>query len=319
MYSANDPTSQLALQGMRIRLSQKRKQPDQRSVTDLIALAVCPRNAHFFSEGRYPINTPSAVKGRLLHRTIKNLHDHYQVAQQQGNLNWIPDGKAALEEYRVVENAAKVQGYPPLAFKQSEQLQQMLHTFHAVEAHQFYPHIRSAEVPLSWLWENAPGRPVLLEGKVDVVFTRNKSGIALWDYKTTKQPQRGSHEFRTYQRQMKLYAFLYRQCYKETPQETALYFMQELAGKTPPTERPLRALYQVPVADDEDVLDWLYDMLTKELEREEKNQWNPPPPEEVPPQVCHNCGIRLSCPSFKASFPWEPGGEQDDSLEPFEL
>jgi PD-(D/E)XK nuclease superfamily len=319
MHSGNDPASQLVLQGMRIRPSEKRNQPDQRSVTDLIALAVCPRNAHFFSEGRYPINTPSAVKGRLLHRTIKNLHDHYQVARQQGRIDWIPDGAAALEEYRVVENAAKVQGYPPLPLKQSEQLQQMLHTFHAIEARQFYPHIRSAEVPLSWLWEKAPGRPVLLEGKVDVVFTRNKSGIALWDYKTTKQPQKGSHEYQTYRRQMKLYTFLYRQCYKETPQETALYFMQELAGQTPPTERPLKALYQVPVDDDEDILDWLYDVLTKELEREEKNQWNPPPPEEVPPQVCHNCGIRLSCPSFKAPFPWDSGAEPDDSLEPFEL
>jgi hypothetical protein len=154
---------------------------------------------------------------------------------------------------------------------------------------------------------------------VDVVFTKNKSGIALWDYKTTKQPQSGSHEFWIYQRQMKLYALLYRKCYQETPQETALYFMQELAGKTPPTERPARALYEVPVDDDDDVLDWLNNELTKELEREAKNQWNPPQPEDIPPQVCHNCGIRVSCSSFKASFPWDEDGEQDDSLEPFEL
>lgn len=319
MPSGNDPASQLALKGMRIELPQKPNQPDQRSVTDLIALAVCPRNAHFFSEGRYPINTPAAVKGRILHRTIKNLHDQYKVAQQRGDTDWIPDGETALEEYRVVENAAKMQGYPPLPLKQSEQLQQMLRTFHAIEARQFYPHILSAEVPLSWLWEDAPVRPVLLEGKVDVVFTKNKSGIALWDYKTTKQPQSGSHEFWIYQRQMKLYAFLYRKCYQETPQETALYFMQELAGITPPTERPSRALYEVPVDDGDDILDWLYNELTKELEREAKNQWNPPPPEEVPPQVCHNCGIRVSCSSFKASFPWDKDGEQDDSLEPFEL
>ncbi len=197
ILDGNNPATRLSAHGMCIRPVLSPDQPDSRGVTDLIALTICPRNAHFFSEGRYPKNTPSAVKGRILHRTIKNLHDRYQAELHRGNSNWIPDGEAALEEYRVVENAAKVQGYPPLSFKQSQQLQQMLRTFHTIEARQFYPRIQAAEVSLSWLWDEAPGRPVLLEGKVDVVTTLDKSGIALWDYKTTKQPQRGSHEFPT--------------------------------------------------------------------------------------------------------------------------
>ncbi|GHO71202.1 hypothetical protein KSC_100940 [Ktedonobacter sp. SOSP1-52] len=41
-------------------------------------------------------------------------------------------------------------------------------------------------------------------------------------YKTGKQPQPGSPELRSYQRQMKLYAFLYRRCFKITPQETVV-------------------------------------------------------------------------------------------------
>lgn len=319
----NNPAFHLAAQGVRIKDSDKRDQPSRRAVTDLITLNICPRNAHFFSEGRYPMNTPPAVMGRLLHRTIKNLHGRYLAAQYQGHTDWIPDEKAVLEECQIVEEAARMQGLPQPFPEQRAQLRRMLRTFHAIEAQWFYPRIQAAEVSLSWLWEDAPGGPVLLEGKVDVVFLqeKNEPGIALWDYKTGKQPQVGSPELRSYQMQMKLYAFLYRKCRRVSPQETALYFMQEVAGKIPPTERPPKALYQVLVSDDDDddVLEWLGDVLTKEQECEESNQWNPPPPGEVPQQMCQNCGVRWSCPSFKEPFPWEPGGKQDDHLELFDL
>jgi hypothetical protein len=29
--------------------------------------------------------------------------------------------------------------------------------------------------------------------------------------------------------------------------------------------------------------------------------------------------VRWSCPSFKEPFPWEPGGNQDNPLEPSDL
>jgi len=324
MSFGDNPAFLLAEQGIRIRTTHRVDQHSRRAVTDLITMNICPRNAHFFSEGRYPTNTPPAVMGRLLHRTIKNLHGRYLAAQRQGPADWIPDEQAVLEECQVVEEAARMQGLPQLFPEQHAQLQRMLHTFHAIEARWFYPRIQAAEVSLSWLWEEAPGGPVLLEGKVDVVFTQGENslpGIALWDYKTGKHPQVGSPELRSYQQQMKLYAFLYRQCFKQIPQETALYFMQELAGKIPPTERPSRALYQVPVTadDDEDVLEWLGDVLTKERECEERNQWDPPPPGEVPQRMCQNCGVRWSCPSFKEPFNWEQGGKQDDPLEPLDL
>lgn len=324
MNFGNNPALRLAEQGLRIRTPQRADQHVRRAVTDLITMNICPRNAHFFSEGRYPTNTAAAVMGRLLHRTIKNLHGRYLAAQHQGPADWLPDEQAVLEECQVVEEAARMQGLPQLFPEQHQQLQRMLRTFHAIEARWFYPRIQAAEVSLSWLWENAPGGPVLLEGKVDVVFTQGEKtppGIALWDYKTGKHPQVGSPELRSYQQQMKLYAFLYRQCFKQNPQETALYFMQELAGKIPPTERPSKALYRVPVTDDddEDILEWLGDVLAKERECEERNQWDPPPPGEVPQRMCQSCGVRWSCPSFKEPFNWESGGKQDDPLEPFDL
>ncbi len=123
------------------------------------------------------------------------------------------------EECQVVEEAARMQGLPQLFPEQREQLRQMLRRFHEIEARWFYPRIQAAEVSLAWLWEKAPGGPVLLEGKVDVVFLQEgedaQQRIALWDYKTGKQPQIGSPELRSYQQQMKLYAFLYRQCFKQ--------------------------------------------------------------------------------------------------------
>src|SRR5579864_2241497 len=259
--NGDHPALRLAAQGVRIRPQEKQDQPRGRAVTDLVLFNLCPRSAHFFSEGRYPSHTLPAVMGRILHRTIKHLHGHYREAQLRGDSHWIPDAQTVLEECRIVEEAARLQGLPSLFPDQRDQLQQMLLSFHALEAAWLYPRIRTAEVPLSWVWEQAPGGPILLEGTVDVVFLQqgnSQSSIALWDYKTGRCPQRGSPELRAYEQQMKLYAFLYRKCFNETPQETALYFMRELVRRTPPTARPPRALYQVPVTDydDEDVLEW---------------------------------------------------------------
>ena len=71
--------------------------------------------------------------------------------------------------------------------------------------------------------------------------------------------------------------------------------------------------------DDEDVLEWLFDVLTKEVACEEQNRWDPPPPREVPQQTCRNCGVRWSCSSFKQPFPWESGGNEDDAQDPLDL
>jgi len=323
--NGDHPVLRLAAQGVRIRTPEKQDQPRGRAVTDLILFHLCPRNAHFFSEGRYPSHTPPAVIGLILHRTIKHLHGRYLAAQLQGDAHWMPDEETVLEECRIVEEATRLQGLPQLFPDQREQLQHMLSTFHTLEAAWLYPRIQAAEVPLSWVWEQAPGGPILLEGTVDVVFLQQgdnrQPGIALWDYKTGKAPQRGSPELRSYEQQMRLYAFLYRRCFNVSPQETALYFMRELVKRTPLTARPPRALYQVPVTDDddEDILEWLGDVLTKEVACEEQNRWDPPPPGEVPQQTCRNCGVQWSCPSFKQPFPWEPGGEVDDAQDPLDL
>jgi RecB family exonuclease len=316
-----NPIQRLAAQQMRITPPKLRDQPRERAVTDLLQFRLCPHNARFFSEGRYPSHTPSSVMGQILHRTIKHLHGRYREAQHRGDTSWIPDEQTALEECRIVEEAIRLQGLPQLFSEKQAQLRQMLSAFHTLEAHWFYPLIRHAEVHLSWIWEDAPGGPILLKGTVDVVLLQqgnDQTGIALWDYKTGKCPPKGSPELRNYEQQMKLYGFLYRQCFNEAPQETALYFMRELERKTPLTERPQKALHRVPVTEDDDevVREWLGDTLTKELACEEQNRWDPPPPGAVPQQTCRNCGVRWSCSSFRQPFPWESGGDQEDEPDP---
>jgi hypothetical protein len=186
------PANLLAAQGIRIRSPKKLDQPDRRAVTDLIAMNICARNAHFFSEGRYPTNTTAAIMGLLLHRIIKHLHGRYLAAQFQGPTGWVPDEQAVLEECQIAEEAARMQGLPQLYPGQREQLRRMLTAFHTIEARWFYPRIHAAEVSLSWLWEDSPKGSILLEGKVDVVLIHDKEPhplIALWDYKTGRQPR----------------------------------------------------------------------------------------------------------------------------------
>jgi len=315
MDSGKHPAFKLAEQGIHIRAPRLFDQTSVRAVTDLIAFNTCARYAHFFSEGRYPTNTPPAVMGSILHRTIKQLHNLYQAKQQQGQSDWIPDEATVKEKFNVAAEAAHTQGRAMLTREQRERLERMLCTFHALEAQWFYPHIQAAEVSLRWLWEQAPGGPIVLEGQVDVVLLPSEhtsTGIALWDYKTGKQPEPGTTEHWSYERQMKLYAFLYRQCFKQLPQETALYFMQELAGKPAPTVRPAQALYRMRITEeiDDDVLEWLGDVLTRERTCEKRNEWNPPV--DPPVRMCRNCGVQWECPAVRRPYPWEPTSTQSD-------
>src|SRR5690242_9049330 len=125
-----NPVHRLAVQQVRITAQKIRDQPRQHAVTDLLQFHLCIHNARFFSEGRYPSHTPSAVMGQILHRTIKHLHGHYREAQYRGDVSWIPDEQMALEECRIVEEAIRLQGLPQLFSEKREPLRQMLSAFH---------------------------------------------------------------------------------------------------------------------------------------------------------------------------------------------
>ena len=277
-----------------------------------------------FSQGHYPSNTPAAILGQILHRTIKNLHGHYLAKQREGVSNWIPGEAEVLEECRLVEESKRAQGLPRLSAQQSERLQRMLSHFHVLEAHTFYPRIQAAEVPLSWLWEEAPGGPVLLEGTVDVVLVENPAqpdAIALWDYKAGKNPGLGDPQLRAYERQLQLYAFLYQRCYGVLPNQLALYFMGELDRKTPHAARPPKALYELsPSPSDLDgTLDWLRMTLQLDETCKQLGKWEAPEADQVPVGLCRNCQVRFSCPSVMTPFLWDTGAAQADEDEPYEF
>lgn len=318
-FSNNHPAQSLARQGLRISSSQGEGQPRRRGVTDLITFNMCHLHAKHFSQGRYPSNTPAAVLGLILHRTIKHLHGHYLAAQHRGQTDWLPTEKEITEECQTVEESARIQGLPSLSPQQSERLGQMLVAFHSLEARTFYPRIRDAELELNWLWEDAPGGPILLEGKVDVVLLEREKtapGIALWDYKTTKRPEPGPQLW-NYRRQMQLYALLYHRCFGMLPEELTLYFLGELAGKRVLTSTPPSALLTMtPEEEDEtETLLWLRGVLEEEESCRANNRWDPPGPGEVPKMMCQSCQIRWSCPSVRKPLPWQAGAESEHLAE----
>ncbi|MHB8599574.1 MAG: hypothetical protein ACYDER_22535 [Ktedonobacteraceae bacterium] len=160
---SDTPASLLAAQGMHL-VMHSQEEYRRRSVTDLVTFLLCPRHARQFSQEHYPAQTPATVLGHILHRTIKHLYDRYCAEQQAGNTLWLPDEELIREECRMAEDAARAQGLPRLSQQQQGQLQQILTTFHRLEAAEFYPRIQAAEVSVQWIWEEAPGGPVLLEG-----------------------------------------------------------------------------------------------------------------------------------------------------------
>lgn len=324
MSSSNDPATHLAAQRLRLPMAPQSGRPRRRGVHDLVTLTLCPRYAHFFSQGHYPSNTPAAVLGQILHRTIKNLHGHYLAKQHEGVANWIPGEAEILEECRLVEESKRGQGLPRLSAPQSERLRRVLCNFHALEARTFYPRIQAAEVPLAWLWEEAPGGPVLLEGTVDVVLVESPTqpdAIALWDYKAGKNPGLGDPQLRAYERQLKLYAFLYQRCYGVLPNQLALYFMGELDRKTPHATRPPKAMYELSpsLSDLDGTLDWLRMTLEQDETCKQLGKWEAPEADQVPVGLCRNCQVRFSCPSVMTPFLWDAGAAQPDEAETYEF
>jgi hypothetical protein len=317
MAFSSDPASVLASQGVMIQSTPPEEQR-RRGVTDLITLSLCARHAHHFSQQRYPAQTPATVLGHILHRTIKHLHDRYQAEHRAGRSTWLPGDTEIRDECRIASEAARAQGLPALSAEQESRLHHMLCAFHALEAQTFYPRVQDAEVDLCWLWDDAPGGPLLLEGKVDVVVVEDsddESGIALWDYKTAKKP-RGGAELYAYSMQMQLYALLYHRCFGVRPRETVLYFMGELASSRSPRKRPSDAVVRIPTAahNDAETMAWLRGVLEKESQCMQLARWEPPVADDVPQRMCRTCQIRWSCASFHEPFPWQrnPSVENDD-------
>jgi hypothetical protein len=316
---SDSPAFLLARQGMRL---EQRPQEEHRraSVTDLVTFLLCQRYAHQFSREHFPAQTPATVLGHILHRTIKHLYERYRVRQQAGDLSWLPGEAVIREECRLAVEAAQAQGLPRLSLRQRSRLEQMLLHFHALEASTFYPRIQAAEANVQWLWDEAPGCPLLLEGKVDVIVQDEAtgSGIALWDYKTTKRPDPG-REMQYYQWQMDLYALLYQRTYGIWPQATVLYFMGEL-DNTRITQRPpgAVALHAVGEQHEQRILELLRWAVEQEHRCQTNNEWKPPEAEQVPERLCRHCLIRWGCSSVHFSFPWETSGEQSSELEGYD-
>jgi len=111
---------------------------------------------------------------------------------------------------------------------------------------------------------------------------------------------------------MAVYASLYRQRTGEYPDRVVLYFLNELKGDPPPTERPVTALYSVDF-DDEQIHQGLeeFDETVEQILRH-KEQQNWPAPggdgdsavESIPnEETCDVCDIRFDCPAREGAYP----------------
>lgn len=319
--NADSPSFLLAKQSMSLELKPQ-EEHRRASVTDLVTFLLCQRYAHQFSKEHFPAQTPATVLGHILHRTIKHLYERYRIQQQAGNHLWLPGETLIQEECLLAIEAAQAQGLPRLSQRQRTHLQQVLRHFHALEAATFYPRIQAAEANVRWVWEEAPGGLLLLEGKVDVVVQDDKaegSGIFLWDYKTTKHPGPG-REMQYYQWQMDLYTLLYQRTYGSWPQGTVLYFMGELNGANIMQRPPLAvSIHYITEHHEQRTLAILRWALEQEQRCQTTNQWKAPEAENVPERLCRHCLIRWSCPSVHFSFPWETSGEQRLEVEGYDL
>jgi hypothetical protein len=103
----------------------------------------------------------------------------------------------------------------------------------------FFPHVQKTEYRLERPLCTPQGRDYLLTGVVDVLsgavshalklpFSTMPDDVEIWDYKSGRKPEQGSHELLDYEYQMRVYCELYRQQPGDYPARAMLVFVGEL-------------------------------------------------------------------------------------------
>jgi putative RecB family exonuclease len=175
-----------------------------------------------------------------------------------------------------------------------DQAKTILKRFNSLEGPTLYPRIIDTECRLQ-----ADQGQYILHGNVDVLVASNigrSNAVEIWDYKGAYRPSLNDPDYQRYVFQMQVYADLYRQKTGTAPTKAILYFLNELAGATAPTTRPVNALLEVnlnPVAVQQALTSFGQTVQQIEVCRASRN-W--PGPAAAPQKsTCDACDLRWNC------------------------
>src|ERR1017187_6154068 len=270
------------------------------SVTaDILAYQQCSLQYGAFAVRRYePALVVQLFYGTIIHQVLDRAHAHYR-----GELG-VPPGTlptdADIDNYfGEVENsliARRIRAVPSVR----DQARNILKRFNSLEGPTLYPRIIDTECRLQ-----ADQGQYILHGNVDVLVAASGSGstgVEIWDYKGANRPSVGNPEYQRYKFQMQVYADLFRQKTGTAPSKAVLYFLNELAGSTTPTTRPVNALMEVdldPAAVQQALQS--FGQTVQQIEGCRASRTWPNPTVAPTPATCNACDLRWNC-GAAASF-----------------
>jgi putative RecB family exonuclease len=279
--------------------------PRMSMTSDVLGYRRCRRQYGYFNQDGYvPTQTTQIFYGQVIHQVLDRAHRHYQGLFPEVDEGDIPTDDEIEEYFQEVQNALITHGIRPKSGQSRDQALEVLKRFNRLEGEELYPRVWDTEYQLETSRED-----YILHGVVDVIANTDSGDPGereIWDYKGASRPEETSEELQNYKWQMSVYAELYHQRTGQYPDRAVLYFMNELEGGPPPTQRPVGAIYSVDFTDDEidEGLQEFDSTVDEILHYKDRQEWPAPDEHNLPPEeTCDVCDIRFDCPAREGSYP----------------
>lgn len=283
---------------------------------DILAYKRCRRQYGFFGvRGFASASTTQLYFGTLVHDVLDQLNRDYQINPVLADEETI---KNLVEQAHDRLVRSGIRAYNP--GQQKERAVLLIHRFVQLIGPAFFKNVRQTEYRLERALSTPAGMPYVLEGIVDVLagsvahdlglhFSTDPDDVEIWDYKSGKNPGKGSPFLKDYEYQMRVYSELYHRQTGVYPARSVLIFMGdfadekewELAQRDPSRHIPNYTYVVTPNPKHIDTAMNDFHQTVEAIEKERAlpypNQWAPPT-HEVDKQTCEVCELRYSCTRF---------------------
>jgi hypothetical protein len=274
--------------------------------SDIVSFRRCARQYGYFgNDGFVPAESGQAFYGTVVHQVLDRCHRHYSglMGAPRGTM---PTDADIDHYFGEVENALSSHGVRRASQKAADKARKVLKAFNRVEGPALYPRVFDTEYRLE-----SDRDQYVLRGVVDVLATAPGAGgdpskMEIWDYKGTKLPDLSSKTLRDYTWQMCVYAELYKARSGVYPAKAVLYFLNELDQDPEPTQRPLRAVHEVPFTPKmiQDALQEFHITALDIMTCQASAKWPTPAKGQDPgKETCDICDIRWNCGAKKGVYP----------------
>lgn len=281
-------------QNLQIPLSAPSLRKRRFSVTaDILAYQNCSIQYGTFAVRKYePALAVQLFYGTVIHEVLDRAHAHFRGLIGPQMKGAFPTDQSIEDYFLEVENSLRARRIRAVNQVRDQALE-VLKRFNRLEGPTLYPRVFDTECRLQ-----SDQGAYILHGNVDVLATdpTRLDAVEIWDYKGSHKPSKGEPTYQKHVFQMQVYAELYRRRTGQIPRHAILYYLNELAGATPPQTRPVNAILEV-TFDPNSVNQAMSSFNSTVQAIEQGRNTNMWPDPATPPTVetCDACDLRWNC------------------------